>query len=172
MSPPRAAAQRHARRAARREALLANAHDSATDRLWEQISLACQHHNDPHRRIALAVAAALRLLDSEPSTARLLLLDAPTRAEHCIAKRHLLLLDHLEALLRATRGRRAAGVRDGRPGPEAQPERRALECAFALTAKRLRERDPAPLAELAPQLTDLLLAPAAGELPGGSLSRC
>ncbi len=96
-------------------------------------------------------------------------LDLQAVGQPQLRSRHRLLLDHLEALLRASGGGRlglaeptgrAAGTSPNSSEPSAVAERSALERAFALTAARLREGGGGPLAELAPELTALLAGPA------------
>jgi len=122
------------------------AYEEGAKRLGERIESA-RGDAEGADRVRAAVAAALALLTTEPALAQLLSGDPPSQVGALWTARRDL-TSRLAAMLRDARGGQGDGER----------EQRLIGAAIAVVSLRAGDR-AARLADLAPALADLLLAP-------------
>ena len=127
---------------------VAAAHRIAADCLWGAVSGACEPRFTWPERVAAAVDAVLAFATSEPALARLLGPE-PLAAVGEIAAAREQLIGRLAGLLRSGAGAGATEL------PAAAEQLTAA--ALAILVDRLEGGHGDPLAELAPQLVELLL---------------
>lgn len=125
------------------------AHDAGNKRLGEEIEGVCAETEGARRERAEAgIAAALGLLSADPALAYLLSTEPPGRATGLWAARRRL-TTRLAALLRDARESQGSSER----------EARLIDGALALVYVRTRAGGAQRLGELAPALSEFLLAP-------------
>jgi AcrR family transcriptional regulator len=139
----------------KRECVLV-AHEQAFDRLSGELVGACAREAEWPRKVAAAIGAAIEFATRAPQEAQLLLPEA-VAADPVIASRVLASNDFLVGLLRSGRERcpQAASM------PELT-ERALVGAAMSVIGARLMSGEADRLAELEPQLVQLVLMPYVG----------
>jgi AcrR family transcriptional regulator len=123
------------------------AYEEAAELLGERIEAACEEAQGADR-VRAGAEAALALLAAEPALAQLLSGDPPSQAGALWTARRDLV------------SRLAAMLRDARRGQgDGERELRLIGAAIAVVSRRATNGGAARLADLAPALADLLLAP-------------
>jgi AcrR family transcriptional regulator len=108
-----------------------------------------------HRRVAGALLALLELLEEEPHTARLLIVESLGAGERALARRRRA-LEHVHAGMDEGRGD-ARGA-----GPPPLTAETAVGGVLSVLHSRLCEGSPEALVALGPQLTSMLVLPYLG----------
>jgi AcrR family transcriptional regulator len=131
------------------------AYDIVVEWLFAAVGEALEPDGDWSRQLTAAVATTLDLFAADPRLARLCAVEAPLAGPASVA-RHEALIERLAALLR--------GGREGPLGPGLPPqlEQALLGGAVALIARYVHADRAAELGELAPELSEFLLAPYLG----------
>jgi AcrR family transcriptional regulator len=130
---------------------VAAAYEVAQERLLGAITFQCYSRASLEDRIGGAVTAMLELLDAEPATARLLLLEAPLAGVELVARHHAW-LDRYGRMLRFA----VVGVEDFvMPSPSVEP---AIVGGIASRIKESLLSGRRPLPELAPELSAFALS--------------
>jgi AcrR family transcriptional regulator len=141
--------------AGKEECFLAT-YDVVVEWLFAAVEEALEPGGGWSQKVTAAVATTLDLFAADPRLARLCAVEAPLAGRASVA-RHEALIERLAALLR--------GGRDEGPlGPELPPrlEEALLGGAVALIARFVHAGRAGELQELAPELSELLLAPYLG----------
>jgi AcrR family transcriptional regulator len=131
-------------------ACLLAAYEAGVERLGERIESACAAaaSDSAAERGRAGIAGALALLAAEPALTHLLATEPPSQAAALWAARRRLVA-RLVALLRKVRERQG----------DAEREARLVGGALALVSIRARSNGAEQLRDLAPALTEFLLAP-------------
>jgi AcrR family transcriptional regulator len=130
------------------------AHDEALGLLGEQVQIACEGEREWPRKVAAAIAAALRWAAADPVRAHLIAAE-PLTAGPNLAYCHDLLLARFGPGLRLGCGE--TGVELSETGQAA-----LLGGVARVVALRLRAGHAARLPDLAPELTQIVLSPYLG----------
>jgi hypothetical protein len=141
--------------AAETEAALA-AHEAVSERFFAAIQDACHSSRLWPLQVSAAVAVALEFAAAEPTAARLLTVEAVSQ-DPAVARRVLESSDRLAQMLSSGRCISPAAAQ-----LPALTEKALIGAAFAIVSTRLQREETRHLAELHPQLVELLLRPYLG----------
>jgi hypothetical protein len=132
------------------------AHDAVFERFFAAIRHSCRGSRLWPLQVSAAVTVALEFAAAEPAAARLLTVDAITQ-DPALARHVLRSSDRLAQMLRSGRAISPAAAQ-----LPALTEKALIGAAFAIASARLRSEKIHGLADLHPQLVELLLAPYVG----------
>jgi AcrR family transcriptional regulator len=133
------------------------AFDVFADRLWREIGVAREAHGEWPAEVRAAVEVVLALLSAASAVARVLAIEGPAVAGLPASQRQFAVLESYSALLRE--GRDLYPVARGLPP---LTERVLIGGVSSIVFAHLLAEEPETIAALAPELTEVLLAPYLG----------
>jgi AcrR family transcriptional regulator len=133
------------------------AFDVFADRLWREVSIVREAQPDWPSQVRAAVEVALTLLSEASALARVLAIEGPAVAGLPASQRQFAVLESYSALLRE--GRDLYPVARGLPP---LTERVLIGGVASIVFAHLLAEEPETIAALAPELTEVLLAPFLG----------
>lgn|GEM_PF-860414 len=148
-----------------KEAGLLAAQEAFLERLWVEVTGACEAPEEWPGKVSAGLGSAISTLSEASELARVFTVEA-TGASLAAAERHSAALERYASLL--AEGRRRYPRSGGLPEPA---ERMLIGGVASIAASTLLAEEPAVLVTLRPQLTEMLLLPYLGAEEARRLTR-